>query len=197
MPPEDDNDQMVPKSRLVAKQAKIEQLEAQLAASKTTAGAGAAAVQALLDAATGTIKTMKNEHKALVLAHATEVTGINTANTEMAALTAAGITDPDFADVARLRYSRLENPDPFSEWIVGATKDDKVLSALTAERAESGDGNTEAKTTTRTSTNTGAGPTPGAGQIMTPAQFRTQQDALLNSGDIKGARELQAKFAGR
>lgn len=202
--PDDNTENMVPISRLNAKQAKIEALEAKLANATATAGHSTAAVQAQLEEALAQVKSLKGEHKALIVAHAAEIGDLKRAGAEQLAMTSAGITDPDIADIARVRYARLDEKDrpDFAEWIAGDAKKDKVLAVLTAERAEASTADAtdtaedKTGTTLPKSTNTGAGATPAAGRSLDRSTFHTRLDQHLAKGEIAEAKALQAEYAG-
>ena len=197
-----DNDQMVPISRLNAKQSKIEALEAQVASLKTTAGAGTAAVQVLLDEALASNKALKGEAKATATAHAAELTAVKVAGAENAALTAAGITNEKHVRIARMLYADSDDDKKgdFADWLPKAAASDDVLSVLLGE-TQAADADTVADTdTTDTtappkSTNTGAGGTPAAGGALTMAAYNAQLDKHIAAGEKDKARDLQARWS--
>ena len=198
----DESPDMIPRSRLTAKNEQISALTNELKAAKAAA--------AQFEAASGDAGAWKakyeatrSELKAATEAHATEITGLKTAAAEQMAMSSAGITDPDIADIARARYAKLpedSRPD-FSDWITGDARKDKVLAILTAEQAAEAEQPTdepatEAEPVPRASTNSGAAPTPAAAAPSTRAEYHASLDAALRAGDTAKAREIQTAYAG-
>lgn len=109
---------VVPRERLNTKTQAIKELQKQLSEAQEAASS-AEGLQAAAEALRTELEAERNSFEAYKLESETS-----------AELLRAGITDPEDMDLARWRYSKIEEPPAFSEWLGGAAKEDRHLSRL-------------------------------------------------------------------
>lgn len=115
---------VVPRERLNTKTQAIKDLEKQLSEARE-AVSSAEGLQAAAEALRAELEAERTSFQAYKLESETS-----------AELLRAGITDPEDMDLARWRYSKIEEPPPFAEWLSSSAKDDRHLSRLFQPAAE-------------------------------------------------------------
>lgn len=109
---------VVPRERLNTKTQAIKELQKQLSEAQEAASS-AEGLQAAADALRTELEAERTSFQAYKLESETS-----------AELLRAGITDPEDMDLARWRYSKIDEPPPFSEWLSSAAREDRHLARL-------------------------------------------------------------------